>query len=392
VFVSQFSSAGALQWSTYCGGSGSEQGNAICADGYNSVLVGGRSTSVNFPVSNALQSAHGGSSDGIVVKFSSSGARVWSTYLGGGAFDNLRAMTAESSGTVYVCGNTESANFPVLNSYQPAYAGNQDACITALSANCALLWSTYYGGGAIEAIMSAALGPSGELVTAGFTTSVNLPTISPQQSANGGYYDGFIAVFGQGGSFPVELSSFTAKAAGDDVLLEWETARECGNAGFYIERSRGVEPFSWSRIAFTAGGGNSSMRKAWSHLDLKPWEGAETAALYYRLRQVDADGREQVFPSICVMRGDGIPEPLIRGIFPIPAADEVSIALHSQAGRNTEVSLQDALGRTILTREHAPGTGPGIISVETRGLPAGAYYLALRGAGIFEVRRILIRR
>jgi uncharacterized protein (TIGR03437 family) len=92
------------------------QGLAVDAAG--SVYVTGRTTSVDFPIKNAYQGAQakGSNSSVFVTKFSPDGSSlVYSTYLAGIGSDYADAIAVDPSGSAYITGNTNSANFPVTN-------------------------------------------------------------------------------------------------------------------------------------------------------------------------------------------------------------------------------------------------------------------------------------
>src|SRR5208283_2469622 len=80
--------------------------------------VTGRTTSVDFPIKNAYQGAQakGSNSSVFVTKFSPDGSSlVYSTYLGGVGFDYADAIAVDLSGSAYITGNTNSADFPVTS-------------------------------------------------------------------------------------------------------------------------------------------------------------------------------------------------------------------------------------------------------------------------------------
>ena len=123
-FVAKLDAAGAhLIFATYLGGTQPEVAYGIAVDGSGSAYVTGSTQSSDFPVSSGVvQSRYAGgtsplvgadpSGDAFVAKYSASGARQWSTYLGGKGRDIAEAIGVDSAGNVYVTGTTESADFP----------------------------------------------------------------------------------------------------------------------------------------------------------------------------------------------------------------------------------------------------------------------------------------
>src|SRR5206468_2466155 len=102
----------------------------------------------------------------------------YSTYLGGSAQDNGRAIALDSAGNAYVTGATASTNFPGASSsaIQPTFGGFQDAFVAKLNATgTALLYSTYLGGSAGDYAGGIALDSSGNAYVTGFTGSTNFP-------------------------------------------------------------------------------------------------------------------------------------------------------------------------------------------------------------------------
>ncbi|QES90278.1 T9SS type A sorting domain-containing protein [Rhizosphaericola mali] len=86
---------------------------------------------------------------------------------------------------------------------------------------------------------------------------------------------------------PIKLTSFIAKKEGNSVQLNWETASEINNKGFYIQRSNDGKTFnSLGFVGSFASGGTSNNILNYSYTDATPG----TGAVYYRLNQVDLDG------------------------------------------------------------------------------------------------------
>jgi hypothetical protein len=86
--------------------------------------------------------------NGFVAAIKADGsAMIYSTYLGGSGTNDSLAIVVDSAGEAYVTGDTNSSNFPVLNPAQATLKGATDVFVTNLQANgSGLLFSTYYGG------------------------------------------------------------------------------------------------------------------------------------------------------------------------------------------------------------------------------------------------------
>lgn len=133
-FVLKLNPAGSsLVFSTYLGGSGDDVAMGMAMDGAGNALVVGFSNSPDFPVtSNAIQSVSKGPGplsdnnsfgDMFLSQFSPSGARLYSTLLGGTGDDIAMAVAVSANGTAYVAGLTDSKDFPILEAAQPNYTG-----------------------------------------------------------------------------------------------------------------------------------------------------------------------------------------------------------------------------------------------------------------------------
>jgi hypothetical protein len=167
VFVTKLNPSGsALVYSTYLGGNpttasppGTDQGRAIAVDAAGDAFVGGLAVTSNFPTTpNAFQTSvtpapeglgpNGlGNGHGFLTELNPTGASfVFSTYLGGTNTDQVNGVAVDSSGDVFVAGQTTSLDFPTTaGSFQPGPFGN-DAFVAKFSPSGAVLYSTYFGG------------------------------------------------------------------------------------------------------------------------------------------------------------------------------------------------------------------------------------------------------
>src|SRR5262249_51526584 len=120
-FVTKLNVSGtALVYSTYLGGSGWDRIQGIAVDGTGIACVVGFTDSPNFPTAGALQGSLAGGFDGFVAALSASGTALrFSTYLGGTHDDSSVAITIGGDGSALVAGNTNSFDFPTMNSLYP---------------------------------------------------------------------------------------------------------------------------------------------------------------------------------------------------------------------------------------------------------------------------------
>jgi len=181
-------------YSTYFGGSGTDEGHSIAVDAGGNAYVTGYTTSADFPIVNGFQRTRGGLQDAYVLKLNSTGsAIVFSTYLGGSGDDRGFGVAIDSGNNVYVTGTAGSTNFPVLNPFQRTFAGGlNDIFVTKLNAAGALVYSTFVGGVGVDQAYSIAVDTGGNAYVVGFTTSTNFPTVNPIKSTfSGGADDAF---------------------------------------------------------------------------------------------------------------------------------------------------------------------------------------------------------
>ena len=121
-FVTKLNPLGTgLVYSTYLGGSGDDVGNSIALSGSGIAYVTGSTASAAFPVTaGSLQTVFGGpagGTDAFVTALSTSGALVYSTFLGGIASDEGLSITVDAGGNAYVTGATSSLNFPATGGF-----------------------------------------------------------------------------------------------------------------------------------------------------------------------------------------------------------------------------------------------------------------------------------
>jgi hypothetical protein len=183
-----------LSYGTYLGGSSSEQGLAIATDTKGDAYVAGSTTSTDFPTDKAFQRQNLGDLNVFVGKFNAAGtAFIYSTYIGGSRSDEGLAIAVDKSGSAYVTGDTSSDDYPTAhplqgrNRSQCLFEGGRTPCpngfVTKLNpAGDALVYSTYLGGNLEDQGYGIALGSDGSAYVTGLTYSTNFPTLRPLQA------------------------------------------------------------------------------------------------------------------------------------------------------------------------------------------------------------------
>jgi hypothetical protein len=192
-----------LEYSTYLGGSGGDQANAVAIDAAGNAYVAGSTASTDFPVTTgAFQSTNkDANGTAFVTKLNPTGtALVYSTYIGGSGQsgnggDVANGIAIDSSGNLYVTGSTYSADFPVTQgafqttNKEAAANGNTNGFdstgfVTKLNPNgTALVYSTYLGGsgGTLGSLLwgergdGLAVDSSGDAYVTGITYSADFP-------------------------------------------------------------------------------------------------------------------------------------------------------------------------------------------------------------------------
>lgn len=218
-FVEKINADGTqLLFSTYIGGSSSDEGHAIAVDSAGNTWITGQTDSTNFPTQNPYQTNQG-SRDVFLTKLSASGSSViFSTYLGGASQDVGNAVAVDSADNVYAAGYTNSTDFATLNPYQTDQS-QRDGWIWKFSSSGAAQFGTYFGGNSVDEINGIAVGPNDNLFVVGDTTSSNLPTTPGAfKTTRPGSTDAFITKFSTDGSQLV-YSSYLGGSGDQDVAM-----------------------------------------------------------------------------------------------------------------------------------------------------------------------------
>jgi hypothetical protein len=166
-------SGSGLVYSTFIGGNAHDYASDIAVDSNGNAFITGATRSKNFPNStNPYDSTHAGEYDAFVVKLNPAGsALVFSTYMGHSGYDMGRGISIDSSGYVYIAGNTSSSSYPTTSgAYDQTYGGVSDVFVTKLNiTGDKLIYSTFVGGSSGDKAYDIAIDSSGNAYFTGYT-------------------------------------------------------------------------------------------------------------------------------------------------------------------------------------------------------------------------------
>ena len=172
-------------------------------------------------------------------------------------------------------------------------------------------------------------------------------------------------------ALPVTLTNFSATCE-DNVTLSWTTASEQNSNRFIVEKSRDGQ--TWSFVATQTAAGTSNTIHNYTQSDENSWNGVT----YYRLRQIDFNGAEEVYGPISVSC-EGNESSMT--VYPNPSSGSFTIEIAStEMYNNAQLFLTDLTGKVITTQTINVANGTTQILMDNLDLKMGTYLVTLRGA------------
>ncbi len=172
---------------------------------------------------------------------------------------------------------------------------------------------------------------------------------------------------------PVDLLSFSGYKDGSRNQLRWKTATEQNNKGFEVQRS--LDGVNYDPIGFVnslAPGGSSSLELNYAFTD----NNVTGLRQYYRLRQVDFDGRSKI-SNIVLLKSDKPTLITLDGFFPNPATTTINMLVGAPAKDKIMVIVTDMSGRAMITKNMNVETGSNTLPLDIAALAGGSYVIKL---------------
>jgi hypothetical protein len=178
---------------------------------------------------------------------------------------------------------------------------------------------------------------------------------------------------------PIKLSSFLVQKTDNTARISWTTEQEINTSHFIIERS--IDGRNWNSIATLAASGNSNHNINYEIYDNAPVKGIN----YYRLRQVDKDGRFE----FSTVRSALFNSRYNIEVAPNPAKDFINlyVAKNGTQPKAATIQLLNAEGKivynTVSVQSH--------IQINTTGLSKGLYFVKVINADEVTTVRVLVQ-
>lgn len=301
-----------------------------------------------------------------LVRYDENGNKIWDKMYGTMGADNANSIVRMTDGGLLVVGETwqpgsdgvsrDWSNFWVMKIGMP---GN-------------IIWQKMLGGTAYDIAWGAAVNSDGSMVVVGETTSNN-----GDVSDNHGSNDMWLVKLAQDPALPVSLINFSAQAGSNNSIdLKWVTANEVDNAYFEIEKSKDLkEVIPLTRISPDE---TPAATHTYRYTDEMPFQGTS----YYRLKQVDTDGKTTTYPWRAVVLNRDYT------VFPNPASGG-NFHLRVDEPETAAIRFYDASGRMVPVQ--IVRSRPGTIEIRLPGQPRpGAYLLRVTERGQVREHRVVL--
>jgi hypothetical protein len=203
----------------------------------------------------------------------------------------------------------------------------------------------------------------------------NNPRISENRIDIGAYeYHGIV---------PVELTSFSINTVKNSAFINWTTATEKNNKGFFVERKSSGGEFS--SINFVKGYGTTTEQQSYSYAD----KNLQAGKYYYRLRQTDYDGTFDLSNTIEV----NIEQPAIFSLsqnYPNPFNPSTVINFSIPKAGIVTMNVYDVLGKEVATLiNEKKDAGSYDIVFDGSNLSSGVYYYKLSCGNYSDIKKMI---
>lgn len=188
-------------------------------------------------------------------------------------------------------------------------------------------------------------------------------------------------------NLPVELTHFDAIVDGNDIVLEWTTASEENNAGFFVQSK--IADGSFTDHGFVDGFGTTLETKNYQF----KIENMEAGVQTLRLKQLDYDGLMNLSDEIEILVSlPGLAS--LSSSYPNPFSSSSEFSLLLAEDQSISVELYNALGKKVLTvfeGELTANTKTNFL-IDGSKLENGLYFYQVSGNNFRESRKVVLQK
>jgi len=197
----------------------------------------------------------------------------------------------------------------------------------------------------------------------------------------------FTGTNGVSNSLPVKLIALTASAKNNNVLVSWTTASEENNKGFEVESS--IDGNSFKMIGFVKGAINSNRLSNYNLVDANAFVNNASNIIYYRLKQLDMDGKFTYSKVVSVNNNDNKAENVFE-VFPNPFNTEFNIEVNATEAGNATVETIDLQGKVLVSKNFNTVNGLNTLNMtDLPSLNAGIYVVKVTVNGQTFVHKLV---
>ncbi len=246
-----------LAYSTYFGGTNTDSAQAVAVDGQGNAYFGGQTESHDVVVKNALQPNYGGgTSDCYLAKMSPTGALLFSTYVGGSGTEYCHALALTPDGGVILAGSSSSTDLPLKNAIQsqitPRFGYGTPVAAKFSADGQTIIFATFFGGPVAGEPLAVAVDTAGNIYATGYVDDNNLTTKNAYQSTNPSGQSAFLAKYDAG----MQNLIFATYLGGSGRSLAHGLAVDANGSAYLAGEADSADfPVKSSFQAFRGGGG-----------------------------------------------------------------------------------------------------------------------------------------
>ena len=181
-------------------------------------------------------------------------------------------------------------------------------------------------------------------------------------------------------TLPVILSSFSVKKDNEFVRLNWTTSSEKNNQRFDILRAGDDKVFN--KIAEVAGNNNSTTTIDYTFTDKTPLTGNN----YYKLNQVDNDGKSEEFGPVLVNTGIKTQD---FNVYASNDKAEVNFVVLSEITEKANINIYDIYGRTLAKQTVSLKNGSNLFTISVKNMNEGVYVAIIESASINVTKKFM---